>query len=419
MANFDSKYAFSFLKKISFERKSGTTEEKKAAKIIADELKKLGLKPKTETFQHVNFKVGNASIQVTAPYKKKYKAWPIGYSKSTPPAGVSLPVEYVDSPASAVADDLKGKAMLTEGGMTAKVYKRLKEAGLGAVIKICGPERDTYYKYLYQATLDEGRIPGVSVKYEHGLEMVKKKASKAKIKSKATNPKTTSQNVIAEVKGTRFPKEVILVGGHYDSVPWSTGALDNGAGSAAVLGLAKYFAKNPLARTLRFVWFGSEELGLLGSWNYQKKRRKELKNVKAMLNLDVGGMLVGRLAARVTGKDDFVNFIKTLGKETGTLDDTQAGVYSSDCTPIAEKGVPVLSLLRIGSSASHIHSAGDVIEHCGPEAFDALGDYSVLFLERLGNAVNFPFEKGHPEKIQKQLREYIEGRGRKFNYEKE
>lgn len=74
-------------------------------------------------------------------------------------------------------------------------------------------------------------------------------------------PETT--NVLAEVRGTERPDEVVLVGAHYDA--FYGGADDNSTGVAVVLELARLVAAEPLRRTVRFAAFDKEEYGLVGS----------------------------------------------------------------------------------------------------------------------------------------------------------
>ena len=68
-------------------------------------------------------------------------------------------------------------------------------------------------------------------------------------------------NIVAEVKGRELPEEIIVVGSHYDSVPFtgSVGADDNISGVATTLALSRDFAKNPGRRTVRFIAFANEE----------------------------------------------------------------------------------------------------------------------------------------------------------------
>jgi hypothetical protein len=80
------------------------------------------------------------------------------------------------------------------------------------------------------------------------------------------DPRFPTSNVIAELRGTERPDEVVVVGAHYDA--YFAGADDNSSGVAAMLELARLASGRRFARTVRFVGFDLEELGLVGSTRY-------------------------------------------------------------------------------------------------------------------------------------------------------
>ncbi len=102
------------------------------------------------------------------------------------------------------------------------------------------------------------------------------------------------ENLVAELRGTRAPDEIVVVGAHYDSAESCPAANDNGSGIAAVLALARQFAGKPQGRTLRFVAFANEEpphfrTGSMGSRVYAKACREKKEKVTAMLSLETMG----------------------------------------------------------------------------------------------------------------------------------
>ena len=102
-------------------------------------------------------------------------------------------------------------------------------------------------------------------------------------------------NIDVEIKGSKLPNEVVIIGAHYDSVVGTPGANDNGSGTAAMLVLAKHFAKSAPERSLRFVAWTNEEppyfqnRGLMGSWVYAEKCRVEKQDIVAVLSLETMG----------------------------------------------------------------------------------------------------------------------------------
>ncbi|MCX7703150.1 MAG: M20/M25/M40 family metallo-hydrolase [Planctomycetota bacterium] len=415
----DSQKAFGYMKSLSFERRSGSPEEKRAALLIAGHLRKMGLKPQVERFDVDVFSFEDAVFEVTTPYKKRYKVWPVGYTKSTPKEGIAAPLVYIDNPNPGTFADVRGKIVLMEGGFTSKTYQAFVENKAKGFVRISAPDRLVYGKLSHILPKRFGRVPGVTLGYEDGLEIVSRGASYGRLISKTSTRKGASQNVTVEIKGKKLPNEVVVICAHYDSVVWSPGATDNAAGSALALALAEHFTKSPLARTLRFIWFGCEEIGLIGSFKYTEKHKKELKKVKMVLNLDVGGTLIGRINAIITGDEKLANYIEVLGKETGAFSSIVADVYSSDSVPFAEYGVPSVNLYRGGGGTSYIHTDGDSLRHCGPSAFETIGRVSLEFLRRVAEAVEFPFTHGLPVSIQEKLKKYIENSGRFYKYKGE
>src|SRR5205809_5695401 len=79
-------------------------------------------------------------------------------------------------------------------------------------------------------------------------------------------PNTDDYNVIAESKGGD-PNHVVVVDAHLDAI-YGAGMLDNASGSATILNVAEQMRRVNPHNKLRFIWFGGEELGLLGSQNY-------------------------------------------------------------------------------------------------------------------------------------------------------
>jgi hypothetical protein len=101
-------------------------------------------------------------------------------------------------------------------------------------------------------------------------------------------------SLVAERKGKTLPKEIIVVGAHYDSVVGSPGANDNVSGVAGVLALARSFSRRPTARTLRFVAFTNEEppyfqTDLMGSRVYARHCKKAGDEIVGMLCLETIG----------------------------------------------------------------------------------------------------------------------------------
>jgi len=104
----------------------------------------------------------------------------------------------------------------------------------------------------------------------------------------------TCCNIEVQITGTAKPREIVIVGAHYDSVLGSVGANDNISGVAATLALARRFADKKTPRTLRFVLFVNEEPPFyrteqMGSFVYAKSCKENKDNIVAMLALETIG----------------------------------------------------------------------------------------------------------------------------------
>lgn len=113
--------------------------------------------------------------------------------------------------------------------------------------------------------------------------------------------KVTDRNVIGLVKGTdpELSKEFVIVGAHYDHLGTNAkgdvfrGASDNASGTSGMLEIARAVAARPLKRSVLFIAFGAEEIGLIGSSYFTSHPTIALDKVVAMLNIDMIGRSEG------------------------------------------------------------------------------------------------------------------------------
>jgi len=96
-------------------------------------------------------------------------------------------------------------------------------------------------------------------------------------------------NVVVVKKGTEFPDEYIMITAHYDAVSGSPGADDNASGTAGVLECARLLKDYDTKRSIMFVPFNAEELGLGGSMPFAQKCATENMNIVALFNMDMIG----------------------------------------------------------------------------------------------------------------------------------
>lgn len=103
-------------------------------------------------------------------------------------------------------------------------------------------------------------------------------------------PEVDSYNVIADLKGSRHPEQVVVVSGHLDSWDLGTGALDDAAGIAVAMETAQILKQLDLQpeRTIRVVAWMAEETGIFGGRAYAKQHAAEMGNHFAAIETDLG-----------------------------------------------------------------------------------------------------------------------------------
>lgn len=114
-------------------------------------------------------------------------------------------------------------------------------------------------------------------------------------------------NVVAEITGTEWPDEFVIVQGHIDAWDGAQGACDNGTGVATTLAAARMikFAEIEPRRSIRFVLYSGEEQGLYGSRGYVEKHVDELENISVVFNHDNGTNYLRGLGVTAAMKEDF------------------------------------------------------------------------------------------------------------------
>ena len=177
-----------------------------------------------------------------------------------------------------------------------------------------------------------------------------------------------ADNVIAELKGSSRPEEIVLMGAHLDSWDLGAGTLDNGANSVLMVDLARQIARLGVkpARTIRLVLWNGEELGMQGSFAYVRAHQAELDRHVVAGAVDVG---CGRINGFYTGgRPDLVTAVgRALEPLAGLGPFTQADVplVGTDNFDFMLEGVPNLVAnqepARYGPS---YHAANDQLSQC-------------------------------------------------------
>ncbi len=415
----DRERAFGFLKTMGFVRVAGSAEELRAAELIRDQLADAGLTGVIEPFEITDAECCTATLEVLAPYTASYTVTAYKNSGNTPAEGIEGDFLYVEDATDVDLARAKGKIVLVNGYLRLPVYKKLRDAGVAAFITMNGDmldadvSSDLYTRELRKPLRSLGApVPGVNLSIMDAFEMVKKGATRVKVSVNTTMKALTSHNVVATIPGTDRAEETLCLAAHYDSVEFSTGVYDNGAGSVILLELARWYAAHPPRRTLQFIWCGAEEVGLEGSKAFVRDHAETVNNCRMLLNVDVGASVLGRDIACLIADDSVVAYTDCFMKINGYPVKTERDIYSSDCMPFSDLDVPSINFYRVAApGAGYIHCRHDIIDWLSAEGVEKTAVPMLAYTDALVGAEVFPFAR----KVPADLHEKIDG----YFYKKE
>ena len=184
-------------------------------------------------------------------------------------------------------------------------------------------------------------------------------------------------NVIADIPGTEFPDEYVVVGGHIDSWDGATGATDNASGCATTMEAARILMAAGVKpkRTIRFMLWSGEEQGLLGSRAWVKQNPKEVQNISAVFVHDGGTNYVSGITCTKAMQPDFENIfsdVMELDERTPfeiSVIETMRPRGGSDHVSFIQAGVPGFFWNQSGRATYRTthHTQYDTFETVVPE----------------------------------------------------
>ena len=376
--------AFTFLETFTNDhspRASATDQELTAARALMGHLEEMGYRTSLQDFTFDRLESDASISSDTASVPDDVASLPITLSHAG--AAVGLLADAVRALPDDIPDiDLDGKVALIERGTITfeEKVRRVTEAGAVAAVIFNNQEG------LFRGTLSTpSTIPVLAIDRATGLDLlglIRRTDVEADVAvSNVSNP---SRNVVAEKPGESDGDRIVIIGAHYDTVPDVAGANDNGSGTAAVMTIARQIAAREYPFTVRFILFGSEEVGLFGSRHYVSGMTEtERVNTIAMINLDVVGS--GR-ALEVVGDEELSAAALEIGAEIGA---TMSGASSlppgssSDHAPFLEAGIPAVFLLA--DDTSRIHTPRDTLDFIDPNLVGWSAEIGIALLDRLAD----------------------------------
>jgi hypothetical protein len=229
-------------------------------------------------------------------------------------------------------------------------------------------------------------IPNIMVSKRTGDALMEgiEAQSRLRMDVQVTVEKRPCRVVVGDRKGTVEPDKIIMIGAHHDTTYLSPGAVDNTAGTAGVLGMAREIGKLNPEKTVRLATFGGEEEGLLGSYEYFKAYAPRLKgHLEMMLNMDMSNIDTRRshdlpIVVSDAGHIPVLEGIRAeANRQISQMSNYNVVFYrgnltsSSDMAPFALEHYKVASCW--GSGCYEYHSTKDTTEHINPESFLIVG----------------------------------------------
>lgn len=390
----------------AYVRIGGSDKELETAKYLVGKCAELGVKAEISPFKVDMADIKSASLYVDGkPYECK------GYYLCGS-GTVKAPICYLPNTDPCSLANCRGKIVMPDSRIGYWLYRDILENGAVGFITYSGDANysdcEIDQRELRSYVSEGNKILGVNINAKSAISIIENGGGMAEITIEQEEYEGESRNVIAEIPGKS--DEVIVFTAHYDSTSLSQGAYDNMSGSIGILAaLERFAAEKQPNRTLRFIWCGSEERGLLGSKAYTNSLSEdELKKIVLNINLDMIGSIMGKFIACCTCEDKLVHYIEYFAQEYGFGISCRQDVYSSDSTPFADKGVPSLSFARLapGNTAT-IHNSYDTVKVMSGEQMVKDIDFINSFAERMINAAHCPVSRTIPDNVKKKIDYYL------------
>ena len=398
-----------FLSETIGPRPGGTQSEKWASRYVGMQLQSMGYEVEYQPFavpdQYVGF--------IDSPLSRS-KNWQAGAAPNAliSTEAVTAPLIFVPNGTNLdeIPNEVNGKIVLFERGETVTDYNKQVENAVakgakGVLLYSLIGGRGNYGQTFNPRLTKKQSIPVFGLAYAQGNtfkeELTKKGNAILSLKARHES-NLQSLNVIAKKKpkNSTGNEKAVIVSSHYDSVAGAPGANDNASGTGLVLELARAFQNVETDKEIRFIAFGSEEMGLIGSEHYvDNLSQTERARILGVFNADMVATSYEKAknlyAMTSDGSTNLVTDAALNASKQLNNDLVLQGTFgSSDHVPFAYAGIPAALFIWMGVDSwdpliYHIekvyHTPQDnVLENISPErmkmALDVIGTgvYDVL-----------------------------------------
>jgi Zn-dependent M28 family amino/carboxypeptidase len=391
-------------------RFGGTESERLAVDYMVQKFEEYGMDSAAkEHFNHLGWTRGTAALSSVEPVEKEFDCISLPHVGTAEVTGELL---YVGSGTphefDAVREELEGKLVMLSSKSPSYYYRSIhRKEKLGRAVE-GGAKAVVFMRWEPGLLPETGStthdreypIPVVSVSREVGEELRRLGDDEPPVLQLAVEntltPNADSWNVVGELTGRKHPDELVIVGAHFDGHDIAQGAMDDGAGAAVVMESARALArhKEQLDRTVRFVCFALEEVGLQGSFNYVKQHEEELDNIRFMLNLDGAGRGDERKDLALQGFTELIPYLRRVTSEInewGIVDNNM--VLFTDCFPFLTRGVPSGTARNLRSSSTvrgFAHTPADTLDKVSLRDLQTSAIRVARLILRVANADDWP-----------------------------
>ena len=400
-------------------RLSGSPQAQHAVQYVAAEMRRLGLDVRLEKVLVPHWVRGAETAELVkfagqAPETtQKIVLTALGGSVATPTEGLTAEVVVVDSfehLASLGRAKIEGKVVLFNArfdkqmaaqGFALEAYGQAvayRGAGpsaasrLGAVASLVRSAGGADYRLPHTGGFsyadDAPKIPAAAVAAEDA-DLIAYLTAQGPVRlhltlTPRTLPDVESYNVIADLKGSDHPEEIVIVSGHLDSWDLGTGAIDDGAGVAVSMQAVQLIKRLGLRpkRTIRMIAWMNEENGLMGGRTYAENQKAQFANHVAAIESDLGaGHPIGFSAHVNAAALEMLRPIATLLQASGAGILRQSlNAEGADVWPLDLAGVPTLAPIQDHRTYfNYHHTAADTLDKVVPgELAETAGVVTVL-----------------------------------------
>jgi carboxypeptidase Q len=387
-------------------RLSGSVQAQSAADYVASELRRLGLNVRLEKVLAPHWIRGEEKAELVkfpgqmSGITQRIILTTLGGSIATPPNGLTSEVVTVDS-----FEELEGLGRANVEGKIVLFNRRFDEqiaaqgfgleayrqvvpyrtrgpsaaARLGAMAALVRSAGGSNYRLPHAGftryAKDAAQIPAAALAAEDA-DLIARLSKEGPVLLRLTLtpqtlPDAVSYNVVADLKGSEHPEQIVIVSGHLDSWELGTGAIDDGAGVVMAMQTVQVLRQLNLRpkRSIRVIAWMSEEFGGIGGIAYARDHQAEIASHFAAIESDHGaGHPLGfTIKASQTVRPMLEPVSLVLQSSNAGLS-RFAEEVETDISPLADAGVPCFGLWQDGRTYfNYHHTAADTLDKVVPK----------------------------------------------------